>query len=169
MKGRGRQGADAASSAAAGAVTNPAVLHGGGRDAGISPSPLRRHNHAATTTADASAPARPKPAGHDAAAYGELMPPGGPLLTRGELEFIRAWILAGAPRKGVVADPALLADTYRPMAELFSPPPPPASGLQLRLGPFAVSANFEREVFYYQPLNNDADLFVNRIEAAGYR
>jgi hypothetical protein len=98
--------------------------------------------------------------------YGETMPPGGPLLTRGELEFIRAWLLAGAPREGVVADPALLADTQRLEAEPFSPPAPPANGLQLHLGPFPVAANFEREVFYYQPLNTAADLFVNRIEVA---
>ncbi|MBM3456958.1 MAG: hypothetical protein FJX77_00265 [Armatimonadetes bacterium] len=107
-----------------------------------------------------------EPEGHHAANYGETMPPGGPALTRGELEFIRAWILAGAPRQGVVADPALLADTFRPEAEPFAALAPPAQGLQLHLGPFAVAANFEREVFIYQLLNNVTDIYVNRIEVA---
>lgn len=100
------------------------------------------------------------------AGYGEQMPLGGPSLTKGELEFIRQWILAGAPRKGVVADLALLADTQRLEEGPFSPPAPPATGRQLHLGPFPVSPHFEREVFYYVPLGNDSDLYVNRIEVA---
>jgi hypothetical protein len=36
------------------------------------------------------------------------MPLGADLLTSNELEFIRQWIEAGAPRTGVVADPSLL-------------------------------------------------------------
>ncbi len=40
--------------------------------------------------------------------YGEIMPLGIPPLTNGELEYIREWIIAGAPETGFVADEALL-------------------------------------------------------------
>ena len=40
--------------------------------------------------------------------YGEIMPLGDKPLTNGELAFIRAWIEAGAPETGHVADPDAL-------------------------------------------------------------
>ena len=43
--------------------------------------------------------------------YGSLMPLGTEFLTNGELEYIRQWIIAGAPETGVVADESLLEDT----------------------------------------------------------
>ena len=98
--------------------------------------------------------------------YGELMPLGLQPLTNGELEYIREWIIAGAPETGFVANESLLDNTSRfelPDEE-FKPLDIPASGVQLHLGPFDVQPNFERELFEYQTLGNSEDLFVNRIE-----
>ncbi len=98
--------------------------------------------------------------------YGELMPLAAPSLTNGELEYIREWIVAGAPKDGFVADEQLLADESRfeiPEGE-FEPLDPPAQGIQLHLGPFDVASDFEREFFYYQPLDNSEELYVNKVE-----
>src|SRR5262245_43389585 len=86
--------------------------------------------------------------------YGSIMPLGLPPLTNGELEFIRRWIVAGAPREEDVVDRAVLNDTTRYETPVFAPLPLPDNGLQLRLGPFDVAANYERELFSYLPLNN---------------
>ena len=104
---------------------------------------------------------------NDHSDYGELMPFGGPALTNGELEFIRKWIIEGAPEFGTVADVEELKDDSRfeiPTEE-FSRLLAPASGVQLNLGPFDISSNHEREFWYYQPLNNTEDLYVNRFES----
>jgi hypothetical protein len=98
--------------------------------------------------------------------YGELMPVGGPSLTNGQLRFISEWIMAGAPRETAVADPKLLDDEDRFEIPLtpFEPLAEPSSGLQLRLAPFPIAPQREREFFYYQELNNSEDLYVNRVE-----
>lgn len=98
--------------------------------------------------------------------YGALMPLGAPPLTNGELEFIRRWIVAGAPQVGLVADLALLQDTTRYQIPAFAPLPKPANGIQLRVGPFEVPANHDREIFSYVPLNNAPDIFIDRVEMA---
>jgi len=102
----------------------------------------------------------------DHSGYGALMPLGKPSLTNGELEFVRQWILAGAPLTEHVAAQSLLdnADRYEPPE--FQQLPVPANGLQLHLGPFDVAPNFEREFYYYEPLDNDEELFVNRVDIA---
>ena len=96
--------------------------------------------------------------------YGQLMPPGGNFLSDGELQFIRSWIEAGAPKSGNVIDENLLLDTNRYEPKPFSKPTPPSNGLQLHLGPFEIQPNFEREFFQYTELNHTGDLYVNRIE-----
>ncbi|MDZ7359225.1 MAG: T9SS type A sorting domain-containing protein [candidate division KSB1 bacterium] len=96
--------------------------------------------------------------------YGSLMPLGAPPLTNGELEFIRRWIVAGAPQNGVVADRALLLDTTRFQMPAFAPLPKPVNGMQLHLGPFEVAPNFDRELFSYVLLDNPQDLFIERVE-----
>ena len=98
--------------------------------------------------------------------YGALMPLGKPPLTNGELEFVLQWILAGAPSSGNVVALGLLDDTERYEAPEFEPLPVPTSGVQFHLGPWDVAPNFEREFFYYEPLNNDQPLFVNRVDMA---
>lgn len=98
--------------------------------------------------------------------YGEIMPFGLPTLTLGELEYIREWIIAGAPETGFVADEELLKNTQRfeVPSTAFEAPPVPASGYQMHLGPFEVNPNFERELYRYQTVGNTEDVFVNRIE-----
>ncbi|MBI2059509.1 MAG: hypothetical protein HYT87_07025 [Nitrospirae bacterium] len=46
----------------------------------------------------------------------------------------------------------------------FEPPPAPARGLQLRMTPFDIQSNHEREIFQARRLESDEDLYVNRIE-----
>ena len=96
--------------------------------------------------------------------YGEIMPLGQPPLTNGELEFIRRWIVAGAPETGAVVDVALLDDGERFDLPAFEALERPSDGIQLHLEPFEVRANFEREVFRYMPLDNSEDVFVNSFE-----
>ncbi|MXY81320.1 MAG: hypothetical protein F4Y91_04450 [Gemmatimonadetes bacterium] len=96
--------------------------------------------------------------------YGAQMPLGRPPLTNGQLEFIRQWIRAGAPEKGVVADLALLQDEERYAIPKFESLEPPLAGIQLRLGPFEVAPQYEREVYFYQALDHAEDIFVNRFE-----
>ena len=98
--------------------------------------------------------------------YGSIMPLGLPALTNGELEYIRQWIIAGAPLEGMVAEESLFEDTSRfeVSYEDFEPLPQPTSGIQLHLGPFEVQPNFERELFQYQLLDNPEDIYLSRIE-----
>ncbi len=96
--------------------------------------------------------------------YGSLMPLGAPPLTNGQLKFIREWILAGIPETGIVADESILEDMSRFEIPEFQALAAPEHGVQLHLGPFDVQTNFEREFFYYLPLNNNEEIFINRIE-----
>jgi len=98
--------------------------------------------------------------------YGALMPLGAPVLTNGELAYVREWILAGAPRDGVVADEALLEDETRYAPPVFVALAPPTQGVQLHVGPFSVSPRFEREFYYLAPVGDPEDLLVNRIEVS---
>jgi hypothetical protein len=97
--------------------------------------------------------------------YGQLMPIGRDPLTNGELEFIRQWIIAGAPKDGIVADIALLADTTRLREpKVFRPLEPPVRGIHMKLGPFPVQPKFEREFNYYEPNPNTDTVYINRVE-----
>jgi len=96
--------------------------------------------------------------------YGSLMPLGLPYLTNGQLEFVRQWIIAGAPESGSVADTALLTDTTRFEEVEFAQPAPPENGIQLHLGPFEILPNYEREFLYLTELDTTGDLYVNQVE-----
>ncbi len=97
--------------------------------------------------------------------YGSMMPLGRPPLTNGELKLIEEWIRAGAPKDGIVIDHNVLADTSRfQAAAAFQPLTAPERGLALRLGPFDVAPNFEREFFYFEPSVSAEDLFIDRFE-----
>jgi hypothetical protein len=96
--------------------------------------------------------------------YGNPMPLGGEPLSIGQVEFVRRWIAAGAPRSGFVADSLLLLDTRKQYVEDFRPLPLPASGFQLHLDSFPVAPNFERELFLYRSVGNSQPVFVQRIE-----
>jgi len=100
--------------------------------------------------------------------YGNVMPVGSPALTQGQVDFIRKWIEAGAPRGGVVADSGLLANRALQSGATFTPlaPPPAGQGYQIHVDSFGVKANFERELFVYRPLGNAADVYVRRIQTS---
>lgn len=104
--------------------------------------------------------------GHHSRDYGQLMPMGTTAgLTAGQLEYIRRWIEAGAPRTGHVVDTAVLADA-RTQSATFTPlAPPSANGLQLGVDSFAITPGSERELFVYRKLNNASELYVNRIQS----
>lgn len=108
------------------------------------------------------------PPGHHARDYGNPMPTGTAGLSVGQLEFVRQWIAAGAPRTGVVASAALLADRSAQLSPPFVPlaAPVAGTGYQLKVDSFDVSANFERELFNYRKVGNPADIYVNRIETS---
>lgn len=104
--------------------------------------------------------------GHHSRDYGQLMPMGTTKgLTAGQLEYVRRWIEAGAPRAGHVVDTAVLADA-RLQSSSFTPlAAPTAAGLQLKVDSFAVAPGSERELFVYRRLGNASDLFVTRIQS----
>ncbi|GAB3901250.1 hypothetical protein GCM10028803_25610 [Larkinella knui] len=105
---------------------------------------------------------------HSGANYGNPMPLGKELLTVGQIEFVRRWIEAGAPKEGNVADSTLLDDKTpsTPAAENFEGLKVPAAteGFQVKLEPFTVIPNFERELFVRKSIGNTQDIYVNRFE-----
>ncbi|HET9137097.1 MAG TPA: hypothetical protein VFO76_10700 [Candidatus Kapabacteria bacterium] len=102
------------------------------------------------------------PTGKD---YGNRMPLGNHMLSVGQIEFIRQWINAGAPKDGIVANDSLLDDnTPSPEAEFVPLDPPVAGeGFQLTTGIFKVAPNFEREIFIYKKLPVLGDVFLSRM------
>lgn len=102
---------------------------------------------------------------HTGKQYGNPMPLGGQTLSDGQIEFVRRWIDAGAPKTGTVADVTLLADqtvstvAYEPLAA-----PASGTGFQLSVPQFDIQPNFERELFTRRTVGNTADVYVNRYE-----
>lgn len=104
---------------------------------------------------------------HTGKSYGNLMPLGSSPLSVGQIEFVRRWIEAGAPKEGTVADTALLDDTTPSVAPTtFEPLLPPAAGtgFQLSTTKFDVTPNFEREIFIRRTIGNTEAVYVNRFE-----
>jgi len=103
--------------------------------------------------------------GHHSVDYGNLMPMGTTQgIPAGQLEYIRRWIEAGAPRTGHVADTMLLRDT-RVQTATFTPLPAPTSaGIQLKVDSFIVTPLGERELFVNRRVASATDLYVTRIE-----
>ncbi|TAG71141.1 MAG: hypothetical protein EAZ26_05425, partial [Runella slithyformis] len=103
---------------------------------------------------------------HGSKDYGLPMPLGNKAPSKGQLEFVRRWIEAGAPRTGNVADAALLDDQTPSFVENFVPLAPPAAteGIQMKLEPFSIQPNFEREFFMRKATGNTTDLYVNRVQ-----
>ena len=98
--------------------------------------------------------------------YGALMPLGDQSLTNGQLEFVKNWILQGAPQTGNVVDVSLLEDTSRYEPPEFRVLDPPESGIQLHLEKFEVwsSEIYDREFLYYEPYPTEEDQFISRYE-----
>ena len=103
---------------------------------------------------------------HSGKSYGNPMPLGGTALSVGQIEFVRRWIEAGAPRTGSVADTVLLNDKTASYIENFIglEAPKPTDGLQIVLNKFDVAPSFERELFRRQAVGNTQDLYVNRVQ-----
>jgi hypothetical protein len=97
--------------------------------------------------------------------FGSIMPLGNDMLFKGQVEFIRKWIEAGAPKTGIVADVALL-DDRTPSVGTFEPLSPPAAGqgFQMKLDPFEIFPYFEREIFVRKPLQNTETVYVNKFQ-----
>jgi len=104
--------------------------------------------------------------GHHSVNYGNLMPMGTTQgVTAGQLEYVRRWIEAGAPRTGNVVDSMVLKDN-RVQAATFTPlAAPTTGGLQLKVDSFAVIPSAERELFVYRRVNNPTDLYITRIQS----
>jgi Copper type II ascorbate-dependent monooxygenase, C-terminal domain len=107
------------------------------------------------------------PAGHHTGkSYGNPMPLGRSPLSVGQIEFVRRWIEAGAPKTGNVADSVLLDDKTPSYVENFVAlaPPKAGEGIQMTLNTFDVAPNFEREFFNRKETGNTTDLYVNRVQ-----
>jgi hypothetical protein len=100
--------------------------------------------------------------------FGSLMPLGGKPLSFGQLEFIRLWIEAGAPEKGVVADAAMLEQmtVCSSSTTIFEAIPAPAvgEGFQIKTDKFSVNTNFEREIFVRRAIGNTQPIYINRYQ-----
>ena len=96
--------------------------------------------------------------------YGALMPLGMDYLTNGQLEYVRQWIISGAPDTGIVADSVLLEDTTGYTLPEFGPLDPPENGIQLHLGPYPIPPQFEREIWSFTELDTTDMLYINHIE-----
>lgn len=103
---------------------------------------------------------------HSGKQFGLPMPLGGTPLSVGQIEFVRRWIEAGSPEKGSLVDTTLLNDKTPSYVAIFDGLKPPASGqgFQMKLGPFTVSPNFEREMFSRQMVGNTEEQYVNRVQ-----
>ncbi len=110
------------------------------------------------------------PAHHGGKSYGLPMPLGGLSLYKGQLEYIRRWIEAGAPEKGNVVDIKLLNDKTPVVTDsltfipLKTPSEEGVPGFQLKIEPFDVFPNFEREIFVRKAVNNKTDIYVKTIK-----
>ncbi len=96
--------------------------------------------------------------------YGAPMPLGGESLSSGQIQFVKAWINAGAPQTGQVADAGLLQNLSKPVYSPFTPLAVPLNGYQVKVGPFDVAPRFERELFVRRDLRNPAPIYVSRFE-----
>lgn len=108
--------------------------------------------------------------GHHAttANFGAHMPLGGNFLTQGEVDFIRRWIINGASATDGSVNESLL-DNKNPCQPQIEPlaPPTAGTGFQLKIDPFDIPANFEREVFVRKNTPNTGTVYVNRIQLRG--
>lgn len=102
---------------------------------------------------------------HSGKQYGNPMPLGGALLADGQIEYIRRWIDAGAPKTGTVADATLLSDkTVTPTVYEALAVPAAGTGFQVAIPTFDIQPNVERELFTRRIVGNTQDVYVNRYE-----
>ncbi|MBC7758705.1 MAG: hypothetical protein H7069_07620 [Phormidesmis sp. FL-bin-119] len=100
--------------------------------------------------------------------YGAVMPLGGPNLTVGQIEFIKQWIIKGAPKTGNVVDETILNNNAICKQTFVAMRAPAASeGFQLALNPISISSNTEREVFINRVTPNTTTVYVNKFVTQG--
>jgi Copper type II ascorbate-dependent monooxygenase, C-terminal domain len=107
-------------------------------------------------------------AGYGTTNYGAKMPLGSGYLSLGEIEFIKQWIVKGAPKTGSVVDESILtnkATCVQPFAVL--PAPLASEGFQMKIDPFTVTSNSEREVFIRRNTPNTAAVYINKYVMRG--
>jgi hypothetical protein len=100
--------------------------------------------------------------------FGNLMPMGREPLSAGQIEFITRWIQEGASHDAIIsADTNLLNDNIPDCEEEeFMPLEPPVAGegFQVKVEPFIIPSQFEREIFVYKEVGNEEPIYVNRIQ-----
>lgn len=107
---------------------------------------------------------------HGGKQYGSPMPLGGTALTVGQIEFVRRWIEAGAPKTGDVVDKTLLDDKTPSVSStddfktMQTPQQEGATGYQMQVEKFSIQPNFEREIFVRKAVGNTTDIYVNRLK-----
>ena len=107
---------------------------------------------------------------HGGKQYGTPMPLGSTALYLGQIEFVRRWIEAGAPKTGEVADAKLLDDKTPSVSvidnfkAMSSPKTEGVDGFQLKVDKFEVAPNFERELFVRRNVGNTSEIYVNKIK-----
>ena len=107
---------------------------------------------------------------HGGKQYGLPMPLGSTALSVGQIEFVRQWIEAGAPKTGKVANPKLLDDKTPSVSvvdnfkAMNSPKTEGVDGFQLKVDKFEVAPNFERELFVRRNVGNTSAVYINRIK-----
>jgi hypothetical protein len=99
--------------------------------------------------------------------YGSPMPLGKDPLSQGQIDYITAWISAGAPEDSPAqADSVLLDDNVPACEENFTAlaAPAPGEGYQISVAPFEVKPMFEREIFVFKNVGNAEEVFIDRFE-----
>jgi hypothetical protein len=107
-------------------------------------------------------------AGYGTTNYGAKMPLGSSYLSLGEIEFIKQWIVKGAPKTGSVVDESILSNKavcVQPFAPLAAPLA--SEGFQMKIDPFTVVSNSEREVFVRRNTPNTTPIYINRFVMRG--
>ena len=107
---------------------------------------------------------------HGGKQYGTPMPLGSTALYLGQIEFIRRWIEAGAPKTGTVADAKLLDDKTPSVSAtddfvaMKTPQEEGLAGYQMKVDKFTVQPNFEREIFVRKNVGNTDEIYISRIK-----
>ncbi|MFM8586971.1 MAG: hypothetical protein ACKOBX_01340 [Bacteroidota bacterium] len=100
--------------------------------------------------------------------FGSNMPLGGNFLTKGQVAFINEWISKGASATDASVNESLLKDSSVCQPSIIPlEPPASGSGFQLKIDPFEIIPNFEREIFVMKNTPNTEPVFVNRIHLRG--
>jgi len=106
---------------------------------------------------------------HHSGNFGAHMPLGGNNLTNGQVELVKRWINSGASKTDASVDLSVLNDISLCEQPVIEPLDPPAAGqgFQMKIEPFEVQPDFEREIFVRKNTSNTNIAYVNRIQLRG--